>query len=404
MRFDDVRIFDGEQVIERGRVLVRDGVIAEVEPLPAEGPATHTLLPGLIDAHTHVFGWTGNLQLALAFGVTTELDMFCYPPPLADQLRTAAAAATDMAELYSAGTVVGPPGGYASTVVPEAPTLDGPREADAFVAARVAEGSQYIKIVLDNGATHGMSVPSLDLATVTAVAEAARARGLRTVAHICDAQGVRLALEAGVDTVTHVPLAEVLDADIADRAARRGQVHIPTLAMMEMTAGAPGGRRLADDPRLAPQLPERLRAAITESRESLAGDHLGPDADFANALTSVRRLHEAGARVLAGTDADDVPGKSAPVVHGVSIHRELALLVEAGLSPVQALVAATSAPAEHFGLADRGRIRPGLRADLLLVEGDPTEDITATRAISGVWRQGVRCDREACLASQRGVE
>lgn len=395
---DGVRIFDGERAIANGRVRVRDGVIAEVVERP--GTPTHTLLPGLIDAHTHVFGWADNLRQALAYGVTTELDMFAYPPALTNELCGAAEKSTDMAELFSAGIVVSPPGGYGTVVVSELPTLAGPDDAEAFVAARIAEGSHYIKIVIDNGANHGISVPSLDLATVTAVADAARARGRRTVAHIHDADGVRLALAAGVDAVTHVPLAEVLDGDTVRMAA--GRFVIPTLAMMEMTAGAPDGRDLAEDPRLA--LPQRLRAAITESSDGLAGVHLGASADFANALESVRCLHEAGVVLLAGTDADDVPFKPAPVVHGVSIHRELELLVKAGLSPAQALAAATSGPSVHFGLDDRGLIRPGWRADLLLVAGDPTEDITATRDIASVWRQGVRCDRDKALVGQQDVE
>jgi imidazolonepropionase-like amidohydrolase len=69
------------------------------------------------------------------------------------------------------------------------------------------------------------------------------------------------------------------------------------------------------------------------------------------------------------------------------------LLTEAGFSPEEALAAATSIPARQFGLADRGRIAPGRRADLLLVHGDPTTDITATSAIAGVWRRGLRLDR-----------
>ncbi|NRQ36116.1 amidohydrolase family protein, partial [Nonomuraea sp. NN258] len=105
----------------------------------------------------------------------------------------------------------------------------------------------------------------------------------------------------------------------------------------------------------------------------------------ANALHAARALHEAGVPLLAGTDANPY----APV-HGESLHRELYLLTLAGLTPEQALAAATGAPARHFGLADRGRVAPGLRADLLLVDGDPTSDITATRAIAGIWRRGVR--------------
>lgn len=72
------------------------------------------------------------------------------------------------------------------------------------------------------------------------------------------------------------------------------------------------------------------------------------------------------------------------------MHRELLMLTQAGLSPEAALAAATSGPVRAFGLTDRGRVAPGLRADLLLVDGDPTRDITDTRAIAEVWRRGVR--------------
>jgi imidazolonepropionase-like amidohydrolase len=77
-------------------------------------------------------------------------------------------------------------------------------------------------------------------------------------------------------------------------------------------------------------------------------------------------------------------------MHGESLHRELEFLTDAGLTNEQVLAAATSVTADHFGLTDRGRIKPGLQADLLMVDGDPTAGITATRAISAVWRRGVR--------------
>ncbi|MEV8340175.1 amidohydrolase family protein [Streptomyces niveus] len=80
-------------------------------------------------------------------------------------------------------------------------------------------------------------------------------------------------------------------------------------------------------------------------------------------------------------------------LHGEGLHRELELLTRAGLTPPQALAATTSAPARHFGLPDRGRMAPGLRADLVLVEGDPTQDITATREIAAIWRRGERLSR-----------
>jgi hypothetical protein len=111
---------------------------------------------------------------------------------------------------------------------------------------------------------------------------------------------------------------------------------------------------------------------------------------YAAAEETIRQLRAAGVPILAGTDAPN-PGTA----YGSAMHRELELLVDAGLSPTAALAAATSVPARTFGLDDRGRIAEGLRADLLLVDGDPTQDILATRAIAGVWKAGVPVDREA---------
>lgn len=116
-------------------------------------------------------------------------------------------------------------------------------------------------------------------------------------------------------------------------------------------------------------------------------DHARPGS-AGEAVRVAAALRDAGAPLLAGTDATPF----APL-HGESLHRELVLLTEAGLTNEQALAAATSVPARHFGLSDRGRIAPGLRADLVLVDGDPTRDITATLAIADVWRRGVRQSR-----------
>ena len=108
----------------------------------------------------------------------------------------------------------------------------------------------------------------------------------------------------------------------------------------------------------------------------------------------MRQLKAARVPILAGTDAPN-PG----TLHGASIHRELELLVKAGLTPVEALAAATSVPAAQFRLSDRGRIKSGMRADLLLVKGDPTSDIKATRSIIRIWKIGVAVDRQTYIAS-----
>jgi imidazolonepropionase-like amidohydrolase len=102
-------------------------------------------------------------------------------------------------------------------------------------------------------------------------------------------------------------------------------------------------------------------------------------------------LKAAGAPILAGSDVPN-PGTA----QGASLHQELELLVEAGLTPIEALASATSAPARAYHVPDRGRIAPGLRADLLLVAGHPDENILATRNIVAVYKHGIENKRRRC--------
>ena len=112
--------------------------------------------------------------------------------------------------------------------------------------------------------------------------------------------------------------------------------------------------------------------------------------DYLLAEASVRQLRAARVPLLAGTDAPN-PGTA----YGSSMHRELELLVNAGLSAIEALAATTSVPARICGLRDRGRVAPGMCADLLLVEGNPAGDVTDTRNIVAVWKKGVLIKRRA---------
>jgi len=120
---------------------------------------------------------------------------------------------------------------------------------------------------------------------------------------------------------------------------------------------------------------------------------------YSRAEENVGRLLDAGVTILAGTDAPN-PG----TVFGASLHREMELLVRCGMTPAQALAAATAAPASVFNLDDRGRIAPGQRADSYSRPADPLTDITATRAIDRIWRAGVLCDRRASVASAAETE
>jgi len=376
----DARVFDGSEFRSGWTVVVDGDRIAAAGPhKPAPKDARivdargRTLLPGLIDAHVHAVS-AEALRAALAFGVTTELDMFSLP-------GMAAGGGADAADLRTSGILATAPGGHGTEYGEPIPTLRGPEDADAFVAARVKDGADYIKLVLDDGRVFGGSRPTLSAETVRALTVAAHARGKLAVAHIVTKDDVRAAVEAGVDVLEHL-YAGAPDADVAGLLARKRIPVTPTLSVLRTGCGKPGAA-LAADKRISIYLneeaAENLRFAPGPARSA---------EDCRAMLDSVRGLRAAGVTILAGTDVPN-PGTA----QGASLHGEMELLVEAGLTPAEALRSATSAPADVFGLKDRGRIAPGLRADLVLVEGDPSLDIRATRAIVGIWKAGSVVER-----------
>jgi imidazolonepropionase-like amidohydrolase len=394
--FRGVRVFDGEKVVGPTTVVVEGGVIRRVGPdaaVPAgsqvvEG-AGKTLLPGLFDCHTHTFT-AGQLRQAAVFGVTTELDMFtdaAFAATMRSEQREGRAA--DRADLLSAGTLVTAPGGHGTEYGLKVPTISAPEQAEAFVGARLAEGSDYIKIIYDDGKVFGLPWRSIDRATLAAVVRAAHARKRLAVVHISTREFAREALAEGVDGLVHVFADRPIDADLVELAVGKKAFVVPTLTVLEGFGGVGSGSALLVDPDLAPWISPTDAAAL----KAAFPRRVEATVTHATAKEAVRKLHEADVPILAGTDAPN-PGTA----HGLSVHRELELLVAAGLSPVEALKAATATPAKLFGLDDRGRIAPGLRADLVLIGGDPTATIKDTRKIVGVWKQGRPIDRAAYRA------
>jgi imidazolonepropionase-like amidohydrolase len=392
----NVRIFDGSRVLAEDTVIVRNGKIAEIgKRLSAPAGAQvidgsgQTLLPGLIDAHTHVFGEA--LKQALIFGVTTELDMFTdYRMAAEIRKQQAAGKSLDAADLFSAGTLVTAPKGHGTEYGFPIPTITGPGEAQAFVDARIAEGSDYIKIIYDDGSASGRHFESISKATMAAVVAAAHKRGKLAVVHIGSLQGARDAIDAGADGLAHLFINSPPDPDFGRFVDAHHAFVVPTLTVLESLSGTPSGASLITDPNLGPYISLADAANLNKSFPFGAG----VKSSYAAAEETVRQLKAARVPVLAGTDAPN-PG----TVHGASIHRELELLVQAGLTPIEALASATSIPAQQFHLKDRGRIARGLRADLLLVNGNPTIDIKATRNIASVWKLGALADRASYLSA-----
>jgi imidazolonepropionase-like amidohydrolase len=391
--FRDVRVFDGTRTLSPRDVLIQSGRIAKVgERLtPPAGAVTveakgKTLLPGLIDAHTHT--WGDASRTALVFGVTTELDMFTDAQAArAARAEQSAGQATDRADLFSAGTLVTAPKGHGTEYGMTIPTITSPDSAQAFVDARIAEGSDYIKIVYDDGRAYGLTFATLSKETMRAVIAAAHKRGTLAVVHIGTLAGARDAIESGADGLVHLFVDQSPDPEFGRLVASRRAFVTPTLTVLKSVSGEAGGATLTTDARLVRFLSRTDRTTLAQRFPPRPNS---PARVYAAAEATIKQLRAAGVPILAGTDAGN-PGTS----HGAALHRELELLVQAGLTPSEALAAATSVPANAYHLRDRGRIAIGLRADVVLVNGDPSTDITATRAIEGVWKEGVRTDREA---------
>jgi len=403
----NARVFDGEAVIDATTVLVDGGVIRQVGgSAPTDATVVDegggTLLPGLIDSHCHT-GLEG-LRLALRFGVTTELDMMGYWTP---GQRRAVAERDDVADLRAAGMGITPPGGHPTEYGPpegddfesaipsdltadavdpaefEFPFCSTPEETVKAIERQVAHGSDYIKIMIEDGTVVGYpGLPVIsDEVLTTAVREAHR-HGLLTVAHVTTIEGARRAVGAGVDGLGHVFIDGPHTAEIVAEIVAANAFVIPTLTVVSSALGRAGAGFAADE-RVAGRLP-------AEWLESLRGSmNVYPQGRWDDALGTVAALQAAGVDLLAGTDTTEPMPGFGGMAHGASVHHELQLLVAAGLTPVQALRAATSTPARRFGLADRGRIVAGARADLLVVDGDPTATVSDTLSIRAVWRRGV---------------
>jgi len=380
-----VRVFDGEKVIPETDVVVADGRIVAVgrevaAPLNATmfDGSGDTLLPGLFNSHVHMWSPENVLGSGLAFGVTTELDMYSWW-----RLDKAWREREDkgdytIADFRTAGTAATVPHGHGTDDVGvDIPTIARPEEAQPWVDARVKEGSDYIKILYDNGPRW----PSMSEATMAAIVQAAHKRGKLVVVH----GSWRDVVKAGADGLAHIPPTEPPPPDFGKILKAHHMFAITTLTSNELIWG-PGrlASRLPGNPLVAPYLGPLMVDSL-ERPPSHSPEHMS--SEYAEA--ALRLLRDTGVPVLAGSDS----GGDSPT--GALLHNELRLMVRAGLSPLEALADATSVPAKTFALSDRGVIAAGKRADLLLVRGDPTVDIQATLDIIAIWKQGVKFDRDA---------
>lgn len=395
----NVRVFDGENIHPGTTVVITGTIITSVGGNIPDGAMVVdgkgcTLLPGLIDSHVH----TGiqQLELALKFGVTTELEMAGNWTP---EQRHEISARDDLADMRSAGHGLTPPDGHPNQLIKKlnrpmpypshshgsmgepllmnAETKD---EATAFVRQRVEEGSDYIKIMIEEGSVFQTpGLPTLPHEAILAAVQEAHKHHKLAIAHALTYDAAEAAADAGVDGLSHLFIDRGADSAIAKKL--RGRFITPCLCL---NASLTGNKPIdfAADSRVSAKLPPIWLNHLKGSMDTFT------KGDFQVVQNSVADLHKAGIDILAGTDSSFPVPHLAGIAHGASLHYELQLLVQSGLTPVEALRAATSLPARWFDLHDRGRIKQGFQADLLLVQGDPADDIKSTLSIVNVWKRG----------------
>ncbi|TVY46534.1 Imidazolonepropionase [Lachnellula occidentalis] len=404
----DVRIFTGTDTIDFGHVAVKNGLISTVSAgppsantgVPIISKPGHTVVPGFIDAHIHADkGQELALYQSLKFGVTTVMDMHNETVNVHKLKKLAAAKRDEAADLKAAGLAATIDGGWPMAVVTAHdkseetaaeiaawPKLTSPADAEAYVAHNLspAGGADYTKLMHESGAAMGQTLlkPSLDIQK--AVITATHAAGHVAVAHCLARADTLEMLLLGINGLAHTFMDEPVSQDIVDGYKKAGAWCSPTLAVLGSLTkeGAALAERFANDERVKSKLTEKGHATLCRcmafSREG---------ATVENAYGTVRRLKAEGVPILVGSDA---AGPGLGTAWGVSFHQELYLLVkECGFSPKEALHAGTALTAKLFGWKDRGQIAQGHKADLVLLEANPLDDIDATLNIRGVWRDGI---------------
>lgn len=368
-------VFDATGAAPRvANVIVRDGKIVEVGP-KARAPRGATvidgkgkaLLPGFFDVHTH---WTpaGNPavtpQIATAYlaaGVTTVNDFHESPESWAARRRWLSSLAAPTVNMTARMST---PGGHGADWADVNTTkwVNTPEAARAAVRELIPYKPDLIKAFAD-GWRYGTAPDntSMDQGTLSALVEEAHKNGLKVATHTVTIERGRVAGRAKVDIIAHSLQDREIDAETIAAIKAGGTNYAPTLAVYEPVKP---GQKPPEDPE-SPRFKQSVRK-------------------FGYALHNVKALHDAGVQVVLGTDAG-MPG----TVHGASTLREMELLVQAGLTPAEALIAGTAASARAMdAISDRGTIEVGKRADLVLVDGAPWANIGDLRRTNRVFLAG----------------
>ncbi|KAI1161789.1 hypothetical protein F5B18DRAFT_420021 [Nemania serpens] len=353
----NVRVFDGQEFTDPQSVIFANGhITADTEGIETEIDGTgQFLIPGLIDAHVHVPDVAGLVSIT-SYGVTTALNMICRDYAACAALKNNNR--TDVASLLSAGVAaVGNATGNGALQPPPDQLVYPDTDLPQLVTWAFGNGSDYYKIVAKPASVTQAQQDTL-------VSTAHEVFGRQTMTHASDMVAFKQAVASRSDGIQHMPDDGLLSSCTIAAIKRNKQFVTPTMSIFKYGYSNPA-----------------VLAFLGRTNST--------NATYAHVEENVRRLHSAGVPILAGTDAVGPVAPGLDLPFGSTLHDELQLLSGAGLTPLEALRAATAESARWHRLFDRGEISIGKRADLVLLSSNPLLNISNTRDIARIWVGGV---------------
>lgn len=351
----NVTVFTGEKVIAKTSVLVDNGKIIKIKKrIKTDSPiidgSGKFLMPAMTNTHVHAW-MPALLNEAAKAGVLNVLDMA--GAETFQQMLKNFKDSTNYARYRVAGYAATAPGGHGTQFGFPVPTLEKPEDAKQWVADRVKAKVDHIKIIVEPWRA------TLDHETVAAIINEAKAANKKVVVHISKKDDAYKVFKSGADGLVHIWRDEAMSDDQISELASRDFFVIPTILV-----GYKAITVMAKKPE-----EQALKKLAWYKKE-------------------VKRLYDAGIPILAGTDPPN-----AGINMGTDLYKEIIFFSESGIPNIDALRSATSLPADKFEMEKLGYIKEGFFADMILIDGNPIENIQDISKINTIWKAGKKVKR-----------